>query len=318
MDEGGEIMDIMKKLPNINKHIDENKPYIKPGENAHLGLSVPEIVFKYGNIRTKAKSLPNVGKYMFGSIKQMKKSYSELYNQPQNPSIRILDNDFYDLKSLAFEMGIGDIGFTEVDESYIFSDKKILYKNAIVISMEMNPEIIKTVPSKQAEKEIFRTYYELNVAVNKIKDFLNDRGYRGEAGPALGGEVNYPLLAQKSGMGVVGKHGMLITPKFGPTIRLAAIYTDIENLPMKESNEHMWVNEFCHKCNRCVNKCPGNAIYKETKVFEDGSKECIDFKKCAVPFSIDHGCTVCIKECVFFKGDYYKIKKNFVEDKHGK
>jgi epoxyqueuosine reductase QueG len=178
-------------------------------------------------------------------------------------------------------MGIGDIGFTEVDESYIFSDKKILYKNAIVISMEMNPEIIKTVPSKQAEKEIFRTYYELNVAVNKIKDFLNDRGYRGEAGPALGGEVNYPLLAQKSGMGVVGKHGMLITPKFGPTIRLAA-------------------------------------IYKETKVFEDGSKECIDFKKCAVPFSIDHGCTVCIKECVFFKGDYYKIKKNFVEDKHGK
>lgn len=124
MDEGGEIMDIMKKLPNINKHIDENKPYIKSGENAHLGLSVPEIVFKYGNIRTKAKSLPNVGKYMFGSIKQMKKSYSELYNQPQNPSIRILDNDLYDLKSLAFEMGIGDIGFTEVDESYIFSDKK--------------------------------------------------------------------------------------------------------------------------------------------------------------------------------------------------
>lgn len=303
-------MDIKKRIPNINKHINENKPYIKPSQNAHMGLSVPEIIFQYGNAKTKAKSLPNLWRYMLGSIKQMNKSYKQLYRQPQNPLIQISDKDLNDLKSFTIELGIGDIGFTEVDTSYIFSDKKILYNKAIVILMEMKPEIIKSAPSKSAEKEIFRTYYELNVAVNKIKDFLNDRGYRAEAGPALGGEVNYPLLAQKSGMGVIGKHGMLITPNFGPSLRLAAVYTDIENLPMKESNEHMWVNEFCDKCNRCVSQCPGNAIYKETKIFEDGSKQCIDYKKCAVPFSNENGCTMCIKECVFFKGDYDKIKKH--------
>jgi epoxyqueuosine reductase QueG len=221
--------------------------------------------------------------------------------------------DLDELKIFVKELGVGDIGFTKVDSAYIFSDKKILYSNAIVILMEMNPDIIKTVPSKVAEKEIFRTYYELNVAVNKIKSFLNDRGYNAEPGPALGGEVNYPLLAQKAGMGVIGKNGMLITPQFGPSLRLAAVYTDIENLPITDLNLHMWVNEFCDQCNQCVKKCPAQAIYQDPIIFEDGSKQCIDYVKCAVPFSNNNGCTVCIKECTFFKADYDKIKEKFMK-----
>ncbi|MBE3094509.1 MAG: epoxyqueuosine reductase [Actinobacteria bacterium] len=304
-------MDIKKVMPNINKHIKKGTKYIKPSENAHMGLCVPEIVLKYGSIKTKVKSIPNVGNYMIGCIIQLRKTYKELYKQPQNPSRKISDKDFADLKSFGKDLGVDDIGFTQVDTSYIFSDKMILYKNAIVILMEMKPDMIKTAPSKLAEKEIFRTYYKLNVAANKIKGFLNERGYNAQAGPALGGEVNYPLLAQKAGMGVIGKHGMLITPNFGPSLRLAAIYTDKENLPINEQNEHMWVNKFCDNCNRCVSKCPGNAIYRDTKIFDDGSKQCIDYKKCAEPFSRNHGCTVCIKECVFFRSDYYKIKEKY-------
>ncbi|GAA0741937.1 reductive dehalogenase domain-containing protein [Clostridium oceanicum] len=307
-------MSIKKIMPNINKHIDKSKPYINPSEHAHEGLNVPEIVLKYGSMKTKAKSLPNLYKYMFGSIKEMNKTYKELYKQPKNPLYKITAKDMEDMKALAKEYGVNDIGFTKVDSSYIFSDKKILYPNAIVILMEMKHDIINTAPSKKAEKEIFRTYYELNVAVNRIKDFLNSRGYNAEAGPSLGGEVNYPLLAQKAGIGVIGKHGMLITPKFGPSLRLAAVYTDIENLPFSEENPHMWVNAFCDNCNRCVNKCPAKAIYKYPKIFEDGSKRCIDYKKCAVPFSKNRGCTVCVKECMFFKNDYNKIKKSFLKE----
>jgi epoxyqueuosine reductase len=308
-------MDIKKIMPNINKHIDRSQPYISPSENAHLGLNVPQIILDYGSLKTKAKSLPNLYKYMFGSLKAMNKTYKELYNQPQNPSKGITSKDLEDMKGLAEELGASDIGFAVVDPSYIFDDKLIIYPNAIVLVMEMDPNIINTAPSKGAEKEIFRTYYELNVMVNRIKEFLNSRGYNAEAGPALGGEVNYPLLAQKSGIGVIGKHGMLITPILGPSLRLAAVYTDIENLTTADHNDHLWINDFCETCNRCVKKCPGGAIYKETKIFDDGSKQCIDYKKCAVPFSRNKGCTVCIKECTFFKGDYQKIKKNFLKEK---
>jgi Pyruvate/2-oxoacid:ferredoxin oxidoreductase delta subunit len=306
-------MDIKKIIPNINKHIDKSRPYINPSEHAHKGLIVPEIVLKYGGIKTKAKSLPNVYKYMIGSLKEMNKSYKELYKQPKNPLKQITPKDMEDMKVLATKYGASDIGFAVVNPSFIFDDKKIIYPNAIVLVMEMDHEIINTVPSKYAEKEIFRTYYELNVMVNKIKDFLNDRGYNGEAGPALGGEVNYPLLAQKAGLGVIGKHGMLITPNLGPSLRLAAVYTDIENLPITENNEHLWINDFCEKCNLCAKKCPGKAIFKNAIVFEDGSKRCIDYKKCAVPFSRNRGCTICVKECAFFKEKYEKIRDGYLK-----
>jgi epoxyqueuosine reductase len=306
-------MDIKKVMPNINKHIDKSQPYISPSENAHVGLNVPQIVLKYGSLKTKAKSLPNLYKYMFGSLKEMNNTYKELYNQPQNSSKEITSKDLEDMKELAEELGASDIGFAVVDASYIFDDKLIIYPNAIVLVMEMDPNIINTAPSKGAEKEIFRTYYELNVMVNRIKEFLNSRGYNAEAGPALGGEVNYPLLAQKAGIGVIGKHGMLITPILGPSLRLAAVYTDIENLTIVDHNDHIWINDFCETCNRCVKKCPGGAIFKQAVTFDDGSKQCIDYKKCAVPFSRNKGCTVCIKECTFFKGDYEKIKKSFLK-----
>lgn len=306
-------MNIKEAIPSINKYLNKDYRHIEPSENAHEGLCVPELLVKYGIVKTKIKSIPHIGHYMIGCITQLKKSYKEMYKQPIKNKLKISEKDLKELKDFIKDMGIGDIGFTEVDRSYIFSDKKILFKNAIVILMEMVPEKIKTVPSKIGEKEIFRTYYELNVAVNKIKNFLNERGYRAEAGPALGGEVNYPLLAEKAGLGAIGKHGLLITPEYGPSLRIAAIYTDIENLPLSTKNEHWWIREFCNSCNKCVRKCPANAIYTETKKFDDGSEQHIDYKKCAVPFSKDHGCTVCIKECVFFNGKYETIKNSYLK-----
>ena len=171
---------------------------------------------------------------------------------------------------------------------------------------------MKTAPSKATEEEIFSTYYKLNVAVNKIKDFLNQKGYNAEASPALGGEVNFTLLAQQAGMGYIGKHGLLITPEFGPSLRLAAVFTDIENLPIDNQNKHAWIKDFCNTCNKCVRKCPAQAIYAETKVFSDGTEQHIDYKKCAIPFSNDKGCTLCVKECTFFKSDYNIIKKSYM------
>ncbi|MDY0235233.1 MAG: reductive dehalogenase domain-containing protein [Gudongella sp.] len=307
-------MDIKKLLPSINKYTRENVEYILPNKKAHLGYSVPEIVLQYGSLSDRVKSIPRIGRYLIGCIRELNKSYKELHTEIDNVKDRISQEDLLELKNFIKGMGISDIGFTEVDTSYIFSDKMILYKNAIVLLMEMNSEIINTAPSKATEKEIFRTYYELNVAVNKIKDFLNERGYYAEAGPALGGEVNYPLLAQKAGMGAIGKHGLLITSEFGPSLRLAAVYTNIENLPMTDSEKHLWIREFCNNCNRCVEKCPAKAIYKDTKIFADGTEEHIDYKKCALPFSTNNGCTICIKECTFFKNDYDKIKEGFTKE----
>lgn len=70
----------------------------------------------------------------------------------------------------------------------------------------------------------------------------------------------YPHLAQNAGLGFKGRHGMVITPEFGPRQRISVIFTSIQNLPVNSSNEHSWVPDFCLKYGGCVKKCPGNAI----------------------------------------------------------
>lgn len=307
----GIIQIIKSNLPKIDDYINKDTPVINASKNAHEGLIVPEIVTTYGKGGMKINDLWTMMPKMIKTIKEMKKSYQTLKNNPHLNKTIIDAVTLEELKSFAYTLGVSNIGFTKVDPSMIFKDKKILFENAIVFTMEMKRDAIDYAPSIKTKKEVFRTYLELGKIVNKIAEFLRERGYNAQAGPALGGDVNYPLLAQKAGLGAIGKHGLLISPSFGPSFRIAAVYTDIENLPMNKTNNHMWINSFCEKCNRCVKQCPAGAIYKDAKIFKDESKQCIDYKKCAVPFSTQYGCTVCVKECTFYKNDYYKIKESF-------
>lgn len=307
----------MKMIPtkkifqnNIKDYINEDTRVIEASEEAREGLIVPEIIMTYGKGGMKLNDLLVMLPKMLKTMKEVKKSYRTLKNNPNFNKTIIDDSTLEELKSFAYDLGISDIGFAKVSPSMIFRNKKILFENAIVFTMEMKRSAIDYAPSMKTKKEVFRTYLQLGKIVNKIAKFLRKRGYNAQAGPALGGDVNYPLLAQKAGLGTIGKHGLLITPQFGPSLRIAAVYTDIKNLPMNKTDEHMWINAFCERCNRCIKKCPSNAIHKDTKILEDGSKECIDYKKCAVPFASQHGCTVCVKECTFYRNDYYKIKES--------
>jgi len=306
-------MNIRKIIPNINNYIKDDAEYIAPTEKSHIGLIVPEIVIKNGRLKNILRFLPSLLRYLIGSIKEMMRSYKAINKQPADAKKLISEKDIEDMNLLFEKLNVSVVGYTQVDPSYIFIDKKILYKNAIVVLMEMKHDIIKTAPSKAVGKEIFRTYYELGAAVNKITEFLISRDYKSHAGPALGGEVNYPLLAQKAGLGMMGKNGMLITPEFGPSVRIAAIFTDIENLSINDNNEHKWINDFCKSCGKCARKCPVKAIYMDTQVLDDGTEKHIDYKKCAIPFSNQYGCTVCVKECVFFSNQYEDIKSDFMK-----
>ena len=102
-----------------------------------------------------------------------------------------------------------------------------------------------------------------------------------------------------------------MTKDNGPRVRLAAVYTDIENLPFSQENLHTWVREYCESCNICVEKCPTEAIYRDTKTLADARPAFIDHVKCAKPFSVDNACHLCIKYCPFSYADYDKLKAKF-------
>lgn len=296
------------KMPTINPKDIENLDVIHSGENSRVGLHVPEIVMKYGGQKGlpvgRALSMPTI----FKLLHEMKKSYKSITKNPKKFKTTIDDATLKELQEYIRSFTIDDIGFTTVNPNLIFKDRVILHKHAIVLIMEMKKSIIDTAPSLNAQKEIMRTYYELGRVVNKICDFLRKRGYSTQAGPALGGDANYPLLAEKAGLGAIGKHGLLIHPQYGPSLRIGAVYTSIENFPSTKENEHLWLKTFCSTCKRCVKKCPAGAIYNKDIVHPDGSRTTSNYKLCATPFAKQYGCTLCVKNCIFFKGDYDKLR----------
>jgi ferredoxin len=305
-------MNIKKFIPSINKYADKDLPFIFPSQEAHEGQCVPQLIVTYGNIANKIRSFPTIVKYLGRSIQELKKSYREVNIQPKKVSKNISEDQLTQLYEFIFSCSIDAIGCTTVSPSHIFSNQKIVYPHAIVLLMHMDHTIMKGAPSRESEKEILRTYYALNVAVNKIKRYLNEHNFHAEAGPALGGEANYPVLAERAGLGAIGTHGLLITPSFGPSVRIAVVYTDIENLPIQETNDHLWIKEFCKGCKACVRNCPSQAIYEKPIIYPDKSELHIDFKKCAVPFSRHNACSICINHCPFFTSSYQKVKSSFL------
>ncbi len=304
------MIDIRKHLPSIHSYEKKTTRYILPDENSSEGQFVPDIVLRYGKFSSVLRSVFRIGPYLAGCIRELKRSYKEVNDQPESFRTSIDEEGLCELKEFIFSLGIDEIGWAKTARSDIFSNQKIVYPNAIVLLMHMDQTIMESAPSKKSQKEIFRTYYALNRAVNSIKRYLNENNFHGEAGPALGGEVKYPHLAQKANLGAVGKSGLLITPTFGPCIRIAAVFTDIENLPFSKKNEYMWIRDFCKSCNRCVTACPSHAI-------EDTSdNHHLDYTRCAVPFSTRYGCSICINSCTFFKSPFSKIRKAHMKHTH--
>ncbi len=92
----------------------------------------------------------------------------------------------------------------------------------------------------------------LQKLVNKIQREAGEIGHRvfTDSAPVL--EKN---LAQKAGLGWMGKHTNIINPKAGSWFFLGEIYTDLP-LPINESIE----KDHCGTCSACIDICPTKAI----------------------------------------------------------
>ncbi len=123
---------------------------------------------------------------------------------------------------------------------------------------------------------------------------VNHRWYT-DTGPLLERD-----LAQRAGLGWVGKNSCLINPHQGSYFLLAEILLDLELAP-----DHPFTSDHCGSCTRCLEACPTHCILPDRTV--DGQR-CISYLtielKGPIPLELRtsigswvFGCDVCQQVC---------------------
>ena len=224
----------------------------------------------------------------------IKESLRTLEENPPVPKTETSGNFIKEIEESALSLGASSIGYTKLPARWVFQDKAVVYDKAIILSMEMEKEGIDSAPSLACMKTVMETYRDLGRLVNQIADLLRNRGYGAHAGHPLNGLALYPPLAQMAGLGWIGLNGIIVTPEHGPRVRLAAVFTSIENLPFSKKNDHRWVADYCETCKICIKKCPPKALYGRPVDHRNGQFTYVKNELCFPYFNKYHGCSVCV------------------------
>ncbi len=159
--------------------------------------------------------------------------------------------------------GASLVGFADIRE---FAP----WPRAISIALALDPIILQGVkngPTPEYYKEYQRANATLNEIAKRTARLLLEAGYRAEAFPAtivdsdpeyertLRAAFQHKTAATRAGLGFIGKCGLLITPGFGPRVRLVTVLTDLPfptGQPILEGR--------CGDCRLCIQACPAGAI----------------------------------------------------------
>jgi reductive dehalogenase len=178
--------------------------------------------------------------------------------------------------------------------------------NVIVVGQAMDRDLVDTVPSALSGAATGLGYSKDVMVLLSTAQWLRNLGYR--AVPSLNDTALAIPLAIQAGLGEYGRHGLVITPEFGPRVRFGKIFTDA---PLHhDSPARFGVTEFCESCRRCTEACPPGAIADgpPTSVKLNRStiggvrKWTTDGEKCFSYWAqIVSDCMICVRVCPYNK-----------------
>lgn len=181
---------------------------------------------------------------------------------------------------------------------------------------------IENSPGRLASAAVGDGYSRMAYTAATLAEFIRGLGYRAiPAGNGIG--LSIPM-AIDAGLGQLGRLGLLITPKYGPRVRLAKVITDIPILPDPRIN--FGVVEFCEACLLCADDCPSTAITHGSRTWEGKSpsnnpgtlKWYIESEKC-YDFN-GFSCSNCKRVCPFTKPNnswLHRIIRKAIEGRIG-
>lgn len=221
----------------------------------------------------------------------------------------ILMEEIY-VADISETMPAGEIRFEDIAEPY--NDKKNMVqgipnsmKHVIVMAFEEDPDGNTLEHSCESAAAVSNAYSRMAFTAASLAQYIRFLGY--QAIP-MGNDTGLSVpMAIDAGLGELSRIGILITPKYGPRVRLAKVITD---LPLQADEPISFgVTEFCEICGKCADNCPSGAIPHGERNYEAPStgnpgvyKWAADGGKCLKYWAdTGSGCSQCIVTCPFNK-----------------
>ena len=196
--------------------------------------------------------------------------------------------------------GVSIVGFGCVpkDTEQLEIEKK--FARVVIFGYQLSKSVLETV--KDRPTLIYKHHYKtvnwlLDQTAYHLVRFIEDKGKTAIAIPASQnvdwekhkGHISHKLLAQESGLGHIGRSGLLINPKYGAQVRYVSVLTDLEFDADKR------IDSDCGTCKKCIKVCPAQAI----------SENGVDIIRCyntlegfaKIRGIGQHICGVCVKVC---------------------
>ena len=240
------------------------------------------------------------------------------------------------VKAAARLYGAGLVGIAPMNESYVnlkqgkkdivfedaevpaVTDKKFVIPRrmrwVVSIAIPMDLDLLSRAPTSLGDAATGLGYSHSAFTVASLAEFIRGLGY--QAIPSVNDTALSVPFAVEAGIGELSRLNKLVTPEFGPAVRLCKVFTD---LPMAcDKPVDFGLVEFCKKCKKCAEACPAGALSFDDepsfktrgpwnnpghKAWFEDSYRCFSYWR-----KVGNGCAICLASCPYTKATFARTR----------
>jgi len=232
------------------------------------------------------------------------------------------DDLYAKLERIAREMGADFFGVADLepvrDEILRQGGEHIAtWPRALSIGIRLFDSIVDRLPERLDDPTVSINYLNqcydtvnarLDLIASRLAQVLQGEGHGALPLPSserhdserICAQFSNKLAARQAGIGWIGKSCLLVTPEFGPRLRLNSVLTDAPLMPTGTP-----MAERCGKCTECVEICPPHAFTGRPFIEGEPREERYDARKCERYFQSMNAakgraaCGLCLYVCPF-------------------
>ena len=185
-------------------------------------------------------------------------------------------------------------------------------KYVVVYTIQMSEETLKRAPTVLGSMTTGLAYKRFRQIQGSMQEFFRGLGYMGLGESSINALGIAPAFGVLGGLGELSRLNRLITPEFGPMVRVFIMITDLPVATDKPIDAG--IMKFCSACKKCAEACGGGALSFDTepsweirgpwnnpghKAYFEDSVKCRTYQRTDTVTN----CGICFAVCPFAKKD---------------